>query len=58
VVASAKRGVLGCFRDDVEEDESVDAERAGVKFKSWGRCLSTMMIVDSNEGREETSLHQ
>lgn len=40
-VASAKRGVRGGFRDEVEEEESVELERAGVRLRAAGRRFSS-----------------
>jgi hypothetical protein len=40
-VASAKRGVRGGLREEVEEDESVEAERFGVRLRAAGRFLSS-----------------
>lgn len=42
LVASAKRGVLGGLpSDDVDEEESVDADRTGVRLRAAGRFLSS-----------------
>lgn len=43
LVASANRGVLGALpSDDVDDDESEDVDRMGVKFKAAGRFLSSV----------------
>lgn len=41
-VASAKRGVRGCFRD---EEESVELERVGVRLRAAGRRFSSRELV-------------
>lgn len=48
VVASAKRGVRGGLAsDDVDDEESVDADRFGVKFRAAGRFFSSPAMVTS-----------
>jgi hypothetical protein len=44
-VASANLGVLGCFSDESVEEDPVDDEREGDKFKAVGRLLSSCVAI-------------
>jgi hypothetical protein len=59
VVASANRGVLGCFRDESVDDESVDDDREGDRLRAAGRLLSSwgdMLICVVVEAGKETTV--
>ena len=60
-VASANRGVRGGFRDEVEEVESVELERAGLRLRAAGRRFSSVRarvsrLVRGAEGEFEAYL--
>ena len=51
-VASANRGVRGGFSEEVEDEESVESERVGVRLRAAGRRFSSYerVLVGFPEG--------
>jgi len=50
-VASAKRGVRGGFSDALDDDESEEVERAGVRLRAAGLFFSSIYQIAVSEAK-------